>query len=489
MTNEVRVRFAPSPTGYLHVGGARTALFNWLFAKRYGGVFILRVEDTDIERSSEEMVRAITEGLEWLGISWDKGPYLQSSRIEQHREFATILLEKKAAYRCFCPKKRIEMERKAAEDKGETYIYQGTCRGLKDDEIRENLDSGEPFVIRLNVPHGSTSFHDEVYGDVTVDNSTLGDFILLRSDGCPTYHLAVVADDREMGITHVIRGEDHRANTPKHILIYQAMEWPVPIFAHLPLILGEDKKRLSKRHGAASVGSYREEGFLPEALFNFLALLGWSPGDDREIMSCKEIVDAFSLERIIKRSAIFDPTKLEWMNGQYFSTCSPDRLVELVNPILEEAGLFDKRFLDEEMEWYRKILMMLRDRAHRLGDFVIYGRPFFTDDFDYDPEAVSKRWKSSQTIDYLKSSRATFFGLDEFTKDKIETAIRNLAEERDLSAAKFIHPIRVAVTGKAIGPGLFELLELVGQERTVERIDRAITYLNSHPEVMQGPPD
>ncbi len=483
MTNEVRVRFAPSPTGYLHVGGARTALFNWLFARRHDGVFILRVEDTDIERSSEEMVRAITEGLEWLGITWDEGPYLQSSRIEQHREVAMTLLKQEAAYRCFCPKELIETERRAAEDKGETYIYHGTCRSLKDDEIQENLDAGGSFVVRFRVPRGSTTFHDEVYGDVSVDNSTLGDFILLRSDGCPTYHLAVVVDDREMGITHVIRGEDHRANTPKHILIYQAMDWSVPIFAHLPLILGEDKKRLSKRHGAASVGSYREEGILPEALFNFLALLGWSPGDDTELMSVEEIVGAFSLERVNKKSAIFDPTKLEWMNGEYLSQSSAERLTDLVTPPLKSAGLFRASYLDEEKEWYQSVLLILRDRARRLGDFVDYGRSFFTDDFDYDPDAVAKRWKTSTTKEYLTVSRDGLAGLEDFTTEGIEKTIRILAGQAEISAAKLIHPIRVAVTGKAVGPSLFELLELLGRERVVERIDRALAYLGSHPEV------
>jgi glutamyl-tRNA synthetase len=484
MTEKVRVRFAPAPTGYLHVGVARTALFNWLYARRKGGQFVLRIEDTDAEKSSEEMVRAITEGLTWLGITWDEGPYFQSERLKGHKEIVGALLEQGRAYRCFCSKDAIEAERKSALDRGETYTYSGRCRDLTGDDLQAKLEAGEPCVVRLKVQPGVTVFNDLIYGQVAADNISIGDFILSRTDGRPTYHLAVVADDIDMEITHVIRGEDHRLNTLKHILIYDALDHRPPVYAHLPLILGSDRSKLSKRHGATYIGVYREEGILPEALFNFIALLGWSPGDDRELMSREELTDSFSLERVSKKSAIFDPTKLDWMNGQYLSGSSPDRLSELVTPLLEATGLFDPRYHGEEKDWYHKVLTILSDRAHRLGDFVVYGVPFFADEFEYDPDAVSKLWKSGSTVEYLSFSRDAFSRLDAFSVDQIEAGVRDLAEKHGISAAKFIHPIRVAVTGKAVGPSLFVLLELLGRDVTVERIDRAIDYLNSHPEIM-----
>jgi glutamyl-tRNA synthetase len=489
MGDKVRVRFAPSPSGYLHVGGARAALFNWLFARQQGGTFILRIEDTNVEKSSAEMVDAITNGIRWLGMDWDEGPYFQSKRVEKHREAAVTLLENGRAYRCFCPRVVLDEERKAAEKRGETYVYSGQCRDLSENNIADKLAAGEPFVLRFLAPPGETIFHDEVYGEVAAGNSTIGDFILARIDGNPTYHLAVVVDDIDMEISHVIRGEDHRQNTLKHVLLFEALGHRPPVFAHLPLILGSDKRKLSKRHGATAVGVYEEEGILPEALFNFLALLGWSPGTDEEIMNREEMVKEFSLKRVIKKSAIFDPKKLEWMNSQYFSSCSIDRLNELVSPLLEEEGLLDPSFLGEKRESYNKILILLRDRAHRLGDFVEHGRPFFTDDFEYNPKDVAKRWKSPATMEFLTRSRDAFLGLEKFTCEQIEASVRSLAEELDVSASKLIHPVRVAVTGKAVGPGLFQLLEVVGRDKTVERINLAVDYLESHPDLFKSKED
>jgi len=479
--DKVRVRFAPAPTGFLHVGGARTALFNWLFARQKGGSFILRIEDTDAEKSSEEMARAIVESLLWLGLDWDEGPYYQSQNIQKHREAVGKILAGGGAYRCFCPREVAEAGKRMEMEMGRPAVYPGTCRALGEEEVREKLEADEPHVVRFLAPPGETSFTDGVYGGLSFDNATIGDFVLLRADGSPTYNLAVVIDDAGMGVTHVIRGDDHLSNTPKQILLYQALGLTPPVFAHLPLILGSDKQRLSKRHGAVSVGVYREEGVLPEALFNFLALLGWSPGDDREVMSREEIIRSFSLERVIKKSAVFDPAKLEWMNSQYFSACPADRLVELVTPLLESSGWFDLRYLAERGEWYRKVLLLLRERAHRLGDFLQHGKIFFTDEFDYDPEAVAKRWKSPSTIEHLERTREALIGLDEFTVERTGAAIRDQAEKMGVSAAQLIHPLRVAVSGKAVGPGLFELLELVGREKTIERIDRAISYLKAHP--------
>jgi len=479
MENKVRVRFAPSPTGHLHLGGARTALFNWLFARSRGGTFILRIEDTDAEKSSAEMVDSITGGLRWLGLEWDEGPIFQSKRRERHREAAAMLLESGHAYRCFCQKERIEAERAAARARGETYVYPGDCRELPHDEAERRAAAGDPHVIRFRVEPGETTFTDRVYGAVTVDNATIGDFVLARAGGLPTYHLAVVCDDADMGITHVIRGEDHLSNTPKQALIYEAIGRTPPVFVHLPVILGADRRKLSKRHGAASIGAYRDEGILPEALVNFLALLGWSTGDDTELMSRDELVAAFSLERVIRKSAVFDPTKLEWMNGQYFSRCGEDRLVELVTPVLEKAGLFDPRYLGERADWYRGVLRLLRDRAHRLDDFVRHGEPFFRDEFEYEPAAVAKRWKSERTIEFLGRAREAYAALGRFEPAEIEAKTRELAGALEISAAKLIHPIRVAVTGRAVGPSLFELLALVGRDDTVRRIDRAIAWLEA----------
>jgi glutamyl-tRNA synthetase len=461
------------------VGGARTALFNWLFARKSGGTFILRIEDTDAEKSSREMVEAITNALGWLGLKWDEGPYFQSERVGRHREIAEGLLAADLAYRCFCSREKIEAERREALNRGLTYVYSKDCREMPREEVERRLVAGEPHVIRLKVGLGRTVFHDRIYGEVAADNGTIGDFILLRQDRSPTYHLAVVVDDVDMGVTHVIRGEDHRLNTLKHIQIYKALGRPLPEFAHLPLILGSDKRRLSKRHGAMSVGAYREEGILPEALFNFLALLGWSPGDDRELMNRNELIEAFSLERVIKKSAIFDPSKLEWMNGEYISRSSPARLAELVTPLLKADGLYDPAFEGDRRSWYMRALAMLSERAHRLSDFITYGRAFFTEDFDFDPEAVERRWKSGSTVDYLVRTREALSTLGDFTSEGIEAAIRGLALELEVSAAKLIHPVRVAITGKAVGPGLFEIIELFGRDETKRRIDRAVAYIRS----------
>ncbi len=489
MGGEIRVRFAPSPTGYLHVGGARTALYNWLYARKEGGAFVLRIEDTDVEKSSSEMAEAIIAGLTWLGIDWDEGPHYQSRDREKHQKAVDRLLERGAAYRCFCPKEVVDEAKKAAMDIGAPAVYPGACRDLPEELVANRLDAGDPYTVRFRTPPGDTTFTDEVYGNITSENRLIGDFVLLRSDGSPTYNLAVVIDDSDMAITHVIRGEDHLSNTPKQILIYRALDLPTPTFAHLPLILGSDKQRLSKRHGAVSVGIYHEEGILPEALFNFLALLGWSPGDDREIMTREEIISAFSLDRVIKKGAVFDPEKLEWMNSQYFSSSTTERLIELVTPLLKEAGLFDPIFLDERREWYGRVLTLLKDRAHRLHDFIDHGAPFFMDDFEYDPAAVAKRWKSSSTVDYLIASRDALNRLDPFSTETIEEAVRGLAEELGVSASKLIHPIRVAVTGRAVGPGLFELLEVLGKETASTRIDRAVEYLKQHPDLMGGQPE
>jgi glutamyl-tRNA synthetase len=362
--SSVRVRFAPSPTGYLHVGGARTALYNWLFARHVGGVFILRIEDTDADRSKPELTTAILESLEWLGLIWDEGPVYQSQRLERYREMAVNLERSGHAYPCFCAPEELQAKRAQAESERRAWKYDGACRALSPAERERRRADGQPYAIRFRVPDsGQTSFEDQVFGHIEVEHRDLEDFVLLRSDGNPTYHLGVVADDLDLRVTHVIRGADHISNTPKQILMYQALEAPVPAFAHLPLILGPDKQRLSKRHGATSVGAYREQGVLPEALVNFLALLGWTPPGQKEIVPLKEMVRDFELTAVSKSNAVFDLEKLAWMNSEYVRNLPAERLVPLVEQELAKAGLRQKpevrsqksEVLDQQAAYPREI--------------------------------------------------------------------------------------------------------------------------------------
>src|SRR5712671_6634775 len=388
-----RVRFAPSPTGYLHVGGARTALFNWLFARRLGGVFVLRIEDTDTERSSTDMVEGILEGLRWLGLEWDEGPKIggrhvpnfQSQRLDRHRAMAARLVTEGSAYYCYCTTEEL----KAKRDLKEQWIYDRACCRLTADEIGRRERDRVPRAVRFKVPAGTMHFDDLIHGAIEFDGANIEDFVLLRSDGQPTYQLSVVSDDIEMAITHVVRGDDHISNTPKQLLLYQAVGAPLPRFAHVPLILGPDKKRLSKRHGATSVMEYARQGYLPEAMVNFLALLGWSPGaGDRELFSKDELIDAFSLDGISGGNAVFGPEKLEWFNQQYIMRLAPDELAMRVKPFFQAAGLWKEAFLADRHSWFLAVLELLRPRVKRLGEFAAQGRFFFVDAIEYDPDAV-----------------------------------------------------------------------------------------------------
>ncbi len=473
----VRVRFAPSPTGYLHIGGARTAVFNWLFARKHRGQFLLRIEDTDVQRSGEEMVRAILDGLNWLGLDWDEEPVFQSSRFPLYRERAEELIQKGAAYRCYCTREEIEAERKQAQAEGRTYKYSGRCRHLTPEQREAFEREGRKSVVRFWVKPGVTEFHDHVHGTVRVDHEQIGDFVILRSDGIPTYHLAVVVDDHDMGISHVIRGDDHLTNTPKHLMLYEAFGWAAPEFAHVPLILGPDKKRLSKRHGATSIGEYAERGYLPEALLNFIALLGWSPDDDREIMSRQELIDAFDLAGINKASAVFDEKKLEWMNGEYIARTDEDRLVGLVRPFFQrEFGWSDEQF-EAQVQRVRQCVSLLRNRAKKLTDFAVYGRYFFFEPETFEPKGVRKHFRDPDVPRRLRAVAEKLEGLKSFTAGEIEAVVRSLAEEFGLSAAKLIHPVRLAVTGFTVGPSLFELLEVLGREVVVGRLRRVAEKL------------
>jgi glutamyl-tRNA synthetase len=476
-----RVRFAPSPTGYLHVGGARTALFNWLFARRLGGVLVLRIEDTDVERSSDEMVEGILDGLRWLGLDWDEGPkiggphgpYFQSGRLDRYRAMAEQLVAQGDAYYCYCTPETLKAKRDAAEQGGAPWKYDRVCCALTRDEIAAREREHVPRAIRFRVPEGTTRFDDLVHGPIEFDGSNIEDFVLLRSDGHPTYQLSVVSDDVEMKITHVVRGDDHISNTPKQILLYRAVGAEIPKFAHVPLILGADRKRLSKRHGATSVMEYSRQGYLPEAMFNFLALLGWSPGDDREVLSRDELVTAFSLDGISGGNAVFNTEKLDWFNQQHLMRLAPGELGRRLQPWLHRAGLWSDDLLGDRHAWFFAVLELLKPRAKRLDEFAELGRFFFSDAIEYDEAAVDKHLRAPGIDGHLIALDDALAKLDTFDLVSTEGAVRATAEARGVKAATLIHAVRVVLTGKTVSPGLFDVLSLLGRDRVHARFLQA----------------
>ena len=467
-TSAVRVRFAPSPTGYLHVGGARTALFNWLFARHSGGAFVLRIEDTDRERSSEAMTAAIIEGMTWLGLDWDEGPFHQADGLQQHRADALRVLETGSAYRCFCTAEELAA-RRAAEPGGDTFRYDRFCLGITPQESLQRAAAGEPHTVRFRVPDGTTEWDDAVHGTISFANADIEDFIILRTDSTPIYNMAVVSDDIAMRITHVIRGDDHISNTPKQILLYRALGAAVPVFAHVPMILGPDGRRLSKRHGATAVGEYHNQGILPDALFNFLALLGWSAGTDEELFSRAELTDRFSLAGINRKSAIFDTQKLEWMNGRYLAVTPPEDLAAVLRAALGSEG---QGYADR---WWADLAALLSVRSRTLLELIDQARPFVVDEIAYDDAAVAKHWKDRPAVsDRLQRLHADFAALAEWTESALEEALRRRAEVEGVSAGKLIHPLRVALTGAAASPGIFDVALLLGRDRVLTRIQKAI---------------
>jgi glutamyl-tRNA synthetase len=464
-----RVRFAPSPTGYLHVGGARTALFNWLFARHFDGTLVLRIEDTDLERSTAEMVDGILQGLQWLGIHWDEGPYYQTKRMDLYRASARKLLESGAAYYCFCSKEELEKRRAAATAEGRPPRYEGTCHKIAPDEALPRKNAGEPAALRFAIPEGgSTSFDDAVFGKVEFANSELEDFVLLRSDGNPTYHLSVVADDIDLRITHIIRGADHISNTPKQVLLYKALGAPLPVFAHVPLILGPDKTRLSKRHGATSVMAYREEGIVPEAFRNFLALLGWTPPEGSpEILSDADLIRLFGLEAISRSNAVFDRGKLDWFNTEYIRAYPAERLL----PLIEEEWKRERiDVAGHDRAWLFSTIDLLKPRARSLKDFAGSFRAFFTDDFPADPAAVEKFLKDSSVRQLLVELSQRYADLPEFTEQETERVLREFAVEKNVKAGALINGSRVALTGQGVAPSLFAVMCSLGKDRTVGRL-------------------
>ncbi len=472
-----RVRFAPSPTGYLHVGGARTALFNWLFARHTGGTFILRIEDTDFERSSDAMVEGILEGMRWLGLDWDEGPFFQSRRLDLYKETAAISVAGGHAYPCFCSKEDLDNRRKEATASGHQPMYDRRCRHIAKEEAVARIAAGEPAAIRFAVPEGgATSFDDAVFGKVEFQNADLEDFVLLRSDGIPTYHLSVVADDIDMRLTHIIRGADHISNTPKQVLLYRALEAPLPVFAHVPLILGPDKTRLSKRHGATSVIAYKQMGIVPEAFRNFLSLLGWTTGGlkdangkDREIFSSEELVNLFSLEGISKSNAVFDNDKLAWFNTEYIRNYPVAQLKPLVEQEWKLAGFTPTRSEKE----ITHAIELLKPRARSLKDFASAFRGYFSDEYEIDAAAAAK-FLSGNVPALLVELGARYLAATEFTEASTEALLRAFAEEKGIKAGVLINGSRVALTGQGVAPSLFAVMVALGQHRVAARLQKAV---------------
>ena len=477
MNQQVRVRFAPSPTGYLHVGGARTALFNWLFARRHGGKFILRIEDTDFARSSDAMVEGILQGMRWLGLTWDEGPHFQSQRLNRYREFATRLVETGSAYRCFCTAEPGAPRKNNYQVNSQLQAQDHECAALTREESERRAAGGEPCAIRFRIPENKTSFFDHVFGKIEVDHATLEDFVLLRSDGIPTYHLGVVVDDLDMRITHVIRGADHISNTPKQVLIYAAAGEPVPEFAHLPLILGPDKQRLSKRHGATSVMAYAEMGYLPDAFFNFLALLGWSPGDDREILSRRELIELFSLEGVGKANAVFGPEKLDWFNSQYIRNAPVEMLRDMAGKELKASAIAEDVTEALSGGAFDAALELLRSRARKTCDFSGVFKAFFTDAYDYEQEAARKFLADPRLKALVPALLARYREDSAFTLQSTEDSLRRLAEQEGVKAGLLINALRVGLTGQGVAPGLFEVMQVLGRQRTITRLERLDKYL------------
>jgi glutamyl-tRNA synthetase len=482
----IRVRFAPSPTGYLHVGGARTALFNWFFARRNQGTMILRIEDTDAERNRPELVEGILDGLRWLGVDWDEGPYFQSQRLDLHRAAAEKLVASGAAYYCYCPPEKyaggdaVEETEDAKKETGPRRITRCACRDGK------LASAGQSPAIRFRVPLGETTkFDDAVFGPREVVNEEIEDFVLVRSakegqsQGAPTYQLSAVVDDIDMCITHVIRGSDHISNTPKQALLYRALGAVPPIFAHVPLILGPDRTRLSKRHGATSVGSYRDEGFLPEAFRNFLALLGWSPGEDAQFLRTSEIVAHFSLEGVSRTNAVFDRAKLEWFNTEYLQKLPIDDLLPAVQGELERSKLWQPEWAAEKREWFSKTVDLLRPRTRLLPDFSTWARAFFSDSFDYNPQAREKFWKDERLGAMLGKLSEALAALPDWNHDACDHALRELAAAEGVKAGLLINATRVAIVGEAVAPPLFETMLTLGQERVVRRLHQAVETLKA----------
>lgn len=491
MPKNIRLRFAPSPTGALHIGGARTALFNWLFARHCGGSLVLRIEDTDAYRSRSDSTRGIVEGLRWLGLDWDEGPdmpgaagpYYQSQRQDIYQRYAEMLLATGQAYRCFCSPETLDGQRRQAAAEKRNYRYDGACSHLSPEELAQKLARGASFVIRLRCPHtGVTTVHDKIRGEVEFHNELLDDMIIFKSDGWPTYNFAVVVDDHLMAISHVIRAEEHLSNTPKQLMVYDAFNWEPPVFAHVSMILAPDRSKLSKRHGATSVQEFRATGYLPESLVNYLALLGWSPGDDREIMGLDEIVPAFDLNGVSKSPAVYDLEKLAWMNAHYIAHLPLERLCRILEPQARAQGYLADSSTAGEEQYYRQAVALIRSRMKNLNDFAYDAAYLFRAVEAYEPKAAAKYFAPADAAPRLATLRRELDALPEpFDATLLEERVRALAAAQSIKAAQLIHPLRLALTGRGVSPGIFEVMELLGKERCRSRLDKAIEYITAPP--------
>lgn len=481
-TINIRVRFAPSPTGALHLGGARTALFNWLFAKHHDGKFILRIEDTDKERSTAAAVKTILDGLKYLGIYWDEGPkadgafgpYLQTARLHLYKKYAEQLVKEGKAYYCYCTTEELKKERAKQNKNKQAPKYSKKCRFLSEEEGQRLHLGSKNRVLRFKMPEaGQTKFTDLCRGDVKFENDLLDDFIIMKSDGFPTYNFAAVVDDHLMEITHVIRGDDHLSNTPRQILLYQAFGWKIPRFGHIPMILGKDKARLSKRHGAKSVTEYEKEGFLPEAMVNFLSRLGWGH-KDQEIFLREELAQLFTLEKVTKSPAVFDADKLTWLNGYYIKEAVPERIYDLCLPHIEKAyhGF-------EGTDYAKKVVAVLQERLKLITDIVDAAEYFFKDVTNYDEKAVAKHFKGEETIKIFEELKNNLAALEKFDKPSIEEVFKALAAKLNVKLGVIIHPTRLALTGRAVSPGIYDVVEILGKEKVLDRISAAIKHLTS----------
>ena len=470
-----RLRFAPSPTGYLHVGGARTALFNWLLARRTGGTFLLRIEDTDKARSTDDSTRAIFEGLRWLGLDWDEEVVFQGANLPRHQADAAALLARGRAYRCFCTPEEIAERRAAAEAAGGAFAYDRRCDHLPSAEVERRVAAGTPFVVRFRVPAGETAWDDLVHERISFPNKDIDDFVILRSDGTPIYNLAVVSDDIAMRVTLVMRGDDHISNTPKQIMLYEALGASLPRFAHLPMIHGTDGKKLSKRHGATAVGDYQHLGILAPAMVNFLALLGWSPGGDfDEVMTLDQLVHAFSTDGLLRKASVFDPKKLEWMNGQHLAKLPIHEVEALVAPHFARAGYATVDELSARRDWFHHLLEQLRVRARLVDELVAQAAPYFGETVAYAPDAVAKQWKDPAAVrPLLAAVRETLEAHLDWNPVMMEEAMRALADAKGVGAGKLLQPLRVALVGTAASPGIFDVMVLLGRDRTLRRIAAA----------------
>ncbi|MFZ5645648.1 MAG: glutamate--tRNA ligase [Bacillota bacterium] len=479
----IRVRFAPSPTGPFHIGGARSALFNWLFARRHGGTFIVRIEDTDLERSTRESEENILASLRWLGLDWDEGievdgpqgPYRQTERLDLYRDYAGQLLKSGKAYYCYCTEEELAAEREALMTRGELPRYLGRCRDLCDeDRIRLKAEGRKP-VVRFKVPAEETVIvNDLVRGEVAFECSGIGDFIIVKSDGIPTYNFAVVMDDQHMDISHVIRAEEHLSNTPRQVLIYQAFGWKLPEFAHVSLILGKDRSKMSKRHGATSIEQYMNLGYLPEALVNFLALLGWSPQGEEEILSLEKLKDQFSLDRVAKNPAVFDLDKLNWLNGHYIRHTSLERLVDLAIPYLREKGFIDAEITPERQRWLTSVMNIVKDYISNMSEVTDHVGLFFADTVDPSDDEARASLAEDHVPAVLNLLKDKLLAAPVVDEESVKGMLKGLGKELGLPGKKVFIPLRVAITGRTHGPELYQVISVLGSERTIKRLERAI---------------